>query len=102
VLVNGRWSDDEKLYDATKVEMPDDDLVVQILARLDGPSYRKALYQDARVSFLLTSNFQSNSHASIFHILPKCLFESQSMSISSSRLISPGIKASEISSPRKQ
>ena len=30
--------------------IPDDDLIVQILARLDGSAYREALYQDAGVS----------------------------------------------------
>ena len=40
----------ENSDDTPKVEIPDDDLTVQILARLDGPSYNQALYQDARVS----------------------------------------------------
>ena len=31
----------------SKVEIPNDDLIVQILARLDGPAYNQALYQDA-------------------------------------------------------
>ena len=35
--------------DEPKVEIPDDDLVVQILSRLDGEAYRRALYQDAGV-----------------------------------------------------
>ena len=31
----------------SKVEIPNDDIIVQILARLDGPAYNQALYQDA-------------------------------------------------------
>ena len=46
----GQGSGGETSDDTCEVEIPDDDLVVQILARLDGPSYREALYQDARVS----------------------------------------------------
>ena len=30
-----------------KVEIPNDDIIVQILARLDGQGYNQALYQDA-------------------------------------------------------
>jgi hypothetical protein len=53
-IVNGRESDAA----STHAENPDqtlqhqiqsDDLIVQILARLDGQSYIKALQQDARV-----------------------------------------------------
>ena len=32
------------------MEISNDDFVVQVLARLDGKSYKRALYQDAGVS----------------------------------------------------
>ena len=40
-------SDSHSDSSISKVEIPKDDLVVQILARLDGPAYNQALYQDA-------------------------------------------------------
>mmetsp|Transcript_32195 Transcript_32195/g.69483 ORF Transcript_32195/g.69483 Transcript_32195/m.69483 type:complete len:954 (+) Transcript_32195:30-2891(+) len=48
----------------TKVAIPDDDLIVQILARLDGSSYSRALYKDARSineNFLVPPNFPWHS-----------------------------------------
>lgn len=47
---DGENSRDDSSTTCSKVAIPDDDLIVQILARLDGPSYSQALYQDARVS----------------------------------------------------
>ncbi|KAL7536725.1 hypothetical protein ACHAXR_011212 [Thalassiosira sp. AJA248-18] len=50
--------------DTPKVEIPDDDLIVQILARLDGPSYRQSLYQDAgsiNENFLVPPHFPWHS-----------------------------------------
>ena len=61
-------SSDDPMHDdisddaSTQVETPDrtlqhqlqaDDIIVQILARLDGPSYFQALQQDARVRCVL-------------------------------------------------
>lgn len=40
---------EESQGDSHEIEIPNDDLVVQILARLDGQAYRRALYQDAGV-----------------------------------------------------
>mmetsp|Transcript_580 Transcript_580/g.1149 ORF Transcript_580/g.1149 Transcript_580/m.1149 type:complete len:978 (-) Transcript_580:122-3055(-) len=57
-------SDGENSDDTRKVEIPDDDLTVQILARLDGPSYNQALYQDARSineNFLVPPHFPWHS-----------------------------------------
>ena len=43
-------SEEENSSGSDGVEISDDDFVVQILARLDGKSYKRALYQDAGVS----------------------------------------------------
>mmetsp|Transcript_15543 Transcript_15543/g.33658 ORF Transcript_15543/g.33658 Transcript_15543/m.33658 type:complete len:955 (-) Transcript_15543:1141-4005(-) len=43
----GSNDENSSVDDTTKIEIPNDDLIVQILARLDGPSYNQALYQDA-------------------------------------------------------
>lgn len=40
--------------DSSKEEIPNDDLIVHILARLDGQSYNQALYQDAKT---INTNF---------------------------------------------
>ncbi len=59
-------SDDEnESEEVSRVDpIPDDDLVVQILARLDGESYNQALYQDARVSYCpcVLYNFMREFH----------------------------------------
>lgn len=42
--------DEASSVHSDRVEIPDDDLVVQIFARLDGKAYNHALYRDAKVS----------------------------------------------------
>ena len=66
--------DENHSEEVSRVEsIPDDDLVVQILARLDGESYNQALYQDARVSLsvlfaipcgIVPDSFHNTTHVS--------------------------------------
>ena len=73
---DGSGGESSEEENSSKAAIPDNDLIVQILARLDGSAYREALHQDAGVSCVLPvllvvsslssypSTFESHSHQS--------------------------------------
>eukprot|EP00581_Thalassiosira_minuscula_P020083 CAMPEP_0183718262 /NCGR_PEP_ID=MMETSP0737-20130205/11572_1 /TAXON_ID=385413 /ORGANISM="Thalassiosira miniscula, Strain CCMP1093" /LENGTH=958 /DNA_ID=CAMNT_0025947793 /DNA_START=543 /DNA_END=3419 /DNA_ORIENTATION=+ len=69
-------SDSEQSDNESMEEIPSDDLIVQILARLDGPSYNQALHQDARSiseNFLIPPHFPWHSRTRLPQKMMKTL-----------------------------
>lgn len=61
---DGSNDENSSVDETTKIEIPDDDLIVQILARLDGAAYSQALEQDAgsiNKNFLVPPHFPWHS-----------------------------------------